>query len=315
MNLGEILDRTFQIYRARFWVFVGIAAIPALAVMGLDLTARICFYNRLIHARILIFYMTLGQLVTTAVLYLFAGFFQYFARPAFIHATIRLIEGKTISIRSSLAVLRIRTRNFLALNLAQLMIILPLPALLFISAAVGLRMIADSYRLGRGDIGFAFLLFFFPIAGILAGYVLWMGSCCAFTFPASVIEGASWSSAFKRSWMLTKGSRIRLMLTLFIIALISWVLNMLFESSIYFLLHLLLRGWRNWHNFLLYHVLYSLSSAVVSTLIGPIYPIAITLFYYDQRIRKEGYDIERMMDAAGMNASVTAPVEAKVVQA
>jgi len=41
---------------------------------------------------------------------------------------------------------------------------------------------------------------------------------------------------------------------------------------------------------------------VASTLIGPIFPIALTLFYYDQRIRQEGYDIERMMDAAGMNA-------------
>jgi hypothetical protein len=29
MSQGEILDRTFQIYRSRFWVFVGIAAVPA----------------------------------------------------------------------------------------------------------------------------------------------------------------------------------------------------------------------------------------------------------------------------------------------
>jgi hypothetical protein len=45
---------------------------------------------------------------------------------------------------------------------------------------------------------------------------------------------------------------------------------------------------------------------MVSTLTGPIYTIAITLFYYDQRIRLEGYDIERMMDAAGMTAPVLA---------
>jgi hypothetical protein len=52
-----------------------------------------------------------------------------------------------------------------------------------------------------------------------------------------------------------------------------------------------------------------------STLIGPIFPIALTLFYYDQRIRLEGYDIERMMEAAGMNATVTTPAESEVVQA
>ena len=37
MNLGEILDRTFQIYRSRFLVFVGIAALPAIAMMALEM--------------------------------------------------------------------------------------------------------------------------------------------------------------------------------------------------------------------------------------------------------------------------------------
>jgi hypothetical protein len=39
--------------------------------------------------------------------------------------------------------------------------------------------------------------------------------------------------------------------------------------------------------------------------------IAPTLLYYDQRIRHEGFDIEWMMHAAGMNAPVLA--EARVV--
>ena len=29
LSLGELLDRTFTIYRSHFWVFVGIMAIPA----------------------------------------------------------------------------------------------------------------------------------------------------------------------------------------------------------------------------------------------------------------------------------------------
>jgi len=45
---------------------------------------------------------------------------------------------------------------------------------------------------------------------------------------------------------------------------------------------------------------------------GSLYPIAVTLFYYDQRIRHEGYDIERMMDAAGLNPS-SLPAELKGV--
>lgn len=39
---------------------------------------------------------------------------------------------------------------------------------------------------------------------------------------------------------------------------------------------------------------------MTNTFIGPIYSTGLTLFYYDQRIRKEGFDIEWMMRAAGL---------------
>jgi hypothetical protein len=51
---------------------------------------------------------------------------------------------------------------------------------------------------------------------------------------------------------------------------------------------------------------------VISACTVPIYSIALTLIYYDQRIRKEGYDIERMMEAAGMNTTASAHVEASI---
>ncbi len=59
----------------------------------------------------------------------------------------------------------------------------------------------------------------------------------------------------------------------------------------------------------------SLVSAAVSAFVSPIYSIAVTLIYYDQRIRQEGYDIERMMDAAGLNEPLTAPAPAEEAQA
>jgi hypothetical protein len=49
-------------------------------------------------------------------------------------------------------------------------------------------------------------------------------------------------------------------------------------------------------------------------LIGPLFPIALTLIYYDQRIRLEGYDIEWMMAAAGMNSAVGDVVHATVAE-
>ena len=47
-------------------------------------------------------------------------------------------------------------------------------------------------------------------------------------------------------------------------------------------------------------VLQQFLAFLTNTFVGPIYATGFTLFYYDQRVRKEGFDIERMMQAAGM---------------
>jgi len=56
-----------------------------------------------------------------------------------------------------------------------------------------------------------------------------------------------------------------------------------------------------------------LAGFVTNALIGPIYATGLTLFYYDQRVRKEGFDIEWMMQAAGL--SVPAQTQALEVDA
>jgi hypothetical protein len=41
----------------------------------------------------------------------------------------------------------------------------------------------------------------------------------------------------------------------------------------------------------------------------PVYAIALVLFYYDQRVRQEGFDIEMLMRQAGMDAEPPVLVE------
>ena len=43
-------------------------------------------------------------------------------------------------------------------------------------------------------------------------------------------------------------------------------------------------------------------SALSSALIKPIYSIGLTLFYYDARVRKEGFDLERMLERSSMDS-------------
>jgi hypothetical protein len=53
-----------------------------------------------------------------------------------------------------------------------------------------------------------------------------------------------------------------------------------------------------------------------NSFLGPIWAAGITLFYYDQRVRKEGYDIEWMMQAAGLTVPqpAAAPAEPSLAQ-
>ena len=44
-----------------------------------------------------------------------------------------------------------------------------------------------------------------------------------------------------------------------------------------------------------------------NTFLGPIWATGVTLLYYDQRVRKEGFDIEWMMQAAGLTMPAPAP--------
>ena len=47
-------------------------------------------------------------------------------------------------------------------------------------------------------------------------------------------------------------------------------------------------------------VLQQFLAFLTNTFVQPIYATGFTLFYYDQRVRKEGYDIEHMMQSVGM---------------
>jgi hypothetical protein len=107
--------------------------------------------------------------------------------------------------------------------------------------------------------------------------------------------------------VLTKGTKGRIFLLYLLVAILGWILSMAITLPSTILLALL-PGMSNPQHaqtmgmFMLI-IIYGASFAV-QTLVKPVYGIALVLFYYDQRIRLEGFDIEWMMQQAGM---VSAP--------
>ena len=301
MTLGEILDRTFEIYRKWFLLFVGIAALPAIALLGVHFADIAWLHTDRLHG-------TLdrgGTFVRGQIAWL--GYFHVSAfigalfLPAFVHASSNILFGKNTTMMASLGFVLTRWRTYTWIAILKLAAQLVMPEVLAFSLIFGGVAILE--MTGRLD-----TFTFFPMGAVilipLGGLVflfLWIGASIAFAIPAATLEGLRGVTALRRSWHLARGSRWRVFLAWAAIFAGSWVISVLVAVSLQWLAYTVDKDWHlHWVSRRLYLQLAYTSYATINALIGPVYPIAITLLYFDQRVRKEGYDLEKMMEAAGL---------------
>ena len=129
-----------------------------------------------------------------------------------------------------------------------------------------------------------------------------------FCVCASRFQRASWNrlpawKALKRGVMLSQGTRARIFLLYVLGVFLSQILVWCVTVPIFVAIALMpgLQGQAHAQavgmavSFITYSAYFA-----VKALTKPIYGIALTVFYFDQRIRKEGFDIEWMMQQAGM---------------
>ena len=117
--------------------------------------------------------------------------------------------------------------------------------------------------------------------------------------PATVLEGRGVWDSIKRSFSLVKDDLGRLFLIFFVFMIyqmgISYVVAI---PSIAVMATLSAHGQGQvWTNALLY-----LGNFVSGCLVAPLLTIALSLTYYDERVRKEAFDMQFMMAAIDRSA-------------
>jgi len=313
LSLGEILDRTAELYRGHFPLFAGISTIFAMIMLAIQL-----LYMR---SLVMLGYPNImakwqwgtaaGAVLEALAILVLAGLsivannravaWVYLDQPASIRQAVRSVRPRlgrylwlltNVSLRAwaPLAVLYVA---YFALVLA----ILPHDFMTNPTAMQSSinRNPATTMEFGAGMLILAPLMLGATIYGVL------MSLRYSLAVPACVVEDLPAGKAIRRSVELSKGSWGRIFVLALLVGLIRTLLGLLFGFPIIILAvkHLgqpLPMGWL---------VLQQVGVFLSNALIGPIYAIGLTLFYYDQRIRKEGFDIEWMMQAAGL-----APAEA-----
>ena len=303
LTLGEILDRTAQLYRTNFLLFAGIFAVYAGGVLLLNLLQL--GMQEMLKAQHLTSALVWESLAAGILEMLFVFLFAGAVVAAISRAVAWVHLGEPATIRGAYQSILPRLGRYLWLMTITAFRIWTPIVLLYagffgllayygaFKGAAAQKTIASNPQAAvvLGVAVVAFVLLLIP-TGI---YAIIMSLRYSLAVPACVVEGLTARKAIRRSIELAKGSWGRIFLLALLVGIIKLVLVGVTQAFV------LVAAVKN-HGQIAPGI--SAISQVIgfftNTFLGPIWATGITLFYYDQRVRKEGYDIEWMMQAAGL---------------
>ena len=324
LTLGEILDRTAQLYRTNFLLFAGIFAAYAGVVMVLNL-AQIGLTSWLhgMHTNVwLQALLVLAFLVKALLVFLFAG-----AAMAAINRAVAWVHlGEPATIRGAYQSILPQLGRYLWLMTITAFRVWTPFVLLYAGFFGTIAFYGGLKGMGANPGAAAqpafasnpqavtavlvasvvFFLLLFPV-GI---YTILMSLRYSLAIPACVVENMKARTSIRRSIELAKGSWGRIFLLALLVGVIKLGLVAVTQFFI-FVAAFKHPGQMPGPGLL---SLSQIMGFFTNTFLGPIWAAGITLFYYDQRVRKEGYDIEWMMQAAGLTPPVELPAAANPPQ-
>jgi hypothetical protein len=302
LTLGELLDRGFTMYRRNLWLFVGIAAVPAVLALALALLVQVMQMKTLDTALAARSQpgppafdpesiMTIMSLVGGILVLALAYWVVYMvALGATTFAVSELYVGRAVTIRDVYGKMSDR-----------------IGALVFLMILIGLRLFG--IFLGAGImmalvVGLAGLLS--PIAAAIAGAVSLVGFAAigllcfymvlryAVAVPALVIERLTARSSILRSIELTRGRLGRVFLLVLCATMVTYATVAIFQGPFMIGSMMAEPGTQRW-------LWFSVAGSVVGTIgaafTTPFLIIGLALIYYDARIRDEGLDLELTLAA------------------
>ena len=264
LSTGELLDRTFSIYRRNFVLFFTIAALPQLLIFGGQLGFVLASGKTLTATTfgaadglLLVAYVLIGVIVLV--------FVTSAAQVATINALASMYMDQPTSIGAAFASIKGKVAR---------------------TAGV---MFVTTFAIGLGFIAF-----------IAPGIILALR--WALVLPCTVLEGTGGADSRSRSTFLTEDFRGRIFLIVFLYFVLFYLLSILGVMPLAIGAGIQAARAHSQQFPVWYFALSYLVNFGVASLVSPILTIALTLQYFDGRIRKEGYDLQLMMSAATAGA-------------
>jgi len=277
LTTGEVLDRTFSVYRSRFWLFAGIAAISG-AVQLVAQSSQMVFQH--LALRRAGSASTIASVIVMVIVYLlfFLAYSVTMAATAFAVSEVYL--GRVTTIASSMRATIGRWYAYIAIALWQIGSFMWLPLLLVVPAVVMLRLGAPGLKILGG-----FLVFVGVLGGFVGGYFFYLRNSLA--VPAAVVERLSVRASMRRSKLLMPGAKAKI----FLVGLISGCLYMVVGMVQAPLAFMMMLAMQKGHESVAAQAGTLLIGFIGHSVVMPVAMIGYTLVYFDQRVRKEAFDL------------------------
>ena len=268
LTTGELLDRTFALYRKNFLLFAGIAAIPALLVMFIETIPTFIEMFRPVGRADMTVLLVRGGATLLAIGVAYIGF--GIAQGATVFGVASAYMGKPVTVADCYRKIRGKIGRLIGITFGTSILI-----------------------------GLASLLLFIP--GILLA-IKW-----ALVVPVAMLEDASFSVATSRSSDLSTGKGWQIFLIGFLYIVLTYVMLFLAYLPFIILVAVIVALTHNNHPPAWANLVLPITTFFGKLVVIPFGTIAFSLVYYDARVRKEALDLELLMEqvAAPTNPAVS----------
>jgi hypothetical protein len=292
LSLGGILDRTFQICRRHFWKLFAIVGIPYLVVAAVALIVSIVAVvvgftlQGLGDVPMWVLIAGAVTVIPSIIVAIIAVF--YLSQGALIYAVSVVHLGRDIRVGDAYRFVLARLGKFV---LTSVLLVVVVFASFLISVLFGVVLFFISKEVTSS--GWWSAITWLPLA-----LIPFYASMKLLLFDKVVIiEDIAYTSALKRSWdLLTdkadggwpRGYFLRLIILLFLFALISITIALVFQIPASIIAALMPESW------IVGSVVQQLLSNIGGLIGGIFGGVCLVVFYYDIRNRKEGFDLKML---------------------
>lgn len=281
MGIGEILDRSFRMLRSNFWLLFLIILIPQAVYFLVSQALQLGFSGGAMVSTPAAMGLGLGfTALFSGIIFLII---QFWAQGALIHAVSETYLGHSASVVGSFGAMRSRLGRLIGTMLLMGLVIGVVVGIVGIIAAV-LAMISMALTVILG------------LAAFVVGLHLFLN--WLMVDKVVVLEDTAWTSALSRSKELMtarteegfwKSTKMKAGLILLLGFLIGLGFQLVFQLP-GAVLGILAKG-----NMVIMTLLHLLNIAATS--LATVYTaVAMILYYYDIRVRNEGFDLKMMAE-------------------